>query len=170
MDQAALPDGLVFDAFAVAQDGLGTAEVDIGRGQVAQALVVAPVVVVGDEGLDLGLEVAGQVVVFKQDAVLQRLVPVLDLALGLRMAGRATDMFHGVVGEPFGGVPALAGTVTALRKGRDGFVATLEDAAGTQQFIAARRVLLATGAVDMEPECQSAPGLGLWLTLGAGRA
>jgi hypothetical protein len=43
------------------------------------------VVVVLDEGFDLGLEVAGQEVVFQQDAVFQDLVPALDLALGLRM-------------------------------------------------------------------------------------
>jgi hypothetical protein len=34
------------------------------------------VIVVFDEGLDLGLEVAGQEVVFQQDAVLHGLVPV----------------------------------------------------------------------------------------------
>ncbi len=51
-------------------------EVDIGRGEVAQALVVAVVIVVRDEGLDPGLEFAGQIVVLQQDAVLQRLMPV----------------------------------------------------------------------------------------------
>ena len=94
--QAAIGDGLSLDAFAVEQDGLAAAEVDIGRGQVAQALMVAVMVVVGDEGLDLGLERAGQVVVLEQDAVLQGLVPALDLALGLRMAGRAADMVDGL--------------------------------------------------------------------------
>ena len=39
------------------------------------------VVVVVDEGLDLGFEIAGQKVVFQQDAILQGLVPALDLAL-----------------------------------------------------------------------------------------
>ncbi len=48
--------------------------------------MVTLVVVVLDEGVDLGLEVAGQEVVFEQDAVLQGLVPALDLALGLGMA------------------------------------------------------------------------------------
>ena len=64
--------------------------------------MVAAVVVVVDEGLDLGLELAGQVVVLEQDAVLQGLVPALDLALGLGMAGRAADMVDGIVVEPFG--------------------------------------------------------------------
>jgi hypothetical protein len=60
------------------------------------------VIVVVDERLDLGLEIAGQVVVLQQDAVLQGLMPALDLALRLRMTGRAADMVHGVVGQPLG--------------------------------------------------------------------
>ena len=47
--------------------------------------MVAPVVVVLNEGRDLRLKVARQEVVFEQDAVLERLVPALDLALGLGM-------------------------------------------------------------------------------------
>ncbi len=42
-------------------------------------------IVMGDEGVDLGLKVAGQVVILEQNAVLQRLVPPFDLALGLGM-------------------------------------------------------------------------------------
>jgi len=57
-------------------------ELDVGGGEIAEALVIAPMIVVGDEGIDLGLEVAGQVVVLEQNAVLQRLVPALDLTLG----------------------------------------------------------------------------------------
>ncbi len=60
-------------------------EADVGGGEVAEALVVAPMIVVGDEGINLGLEVAGQVVVLEQNAVFQRLVPPFDLALGLGM-------------------------------------------------------------------------------------
>ena len=44
MEQAPLVDGLALDAFAIEQDGLAVAEVDIGRGQIVQALVVALVV------------------------------------------------------------------------------------------------------------------------------
>jgi hypothetical protein len=40
------------------------------------------------ECVDLGFEVAGQIINFKQDAVLERLMPALDLALRLRVAGR----------------------------------------------------------------------------------
>jgi hypothetical protein len=46
VDQASLLDGLSFDALAVEQDGLAAAEIDVSRGQVAQALVAALVVVV----------------------------------------------------------------------------------------------------------------------------
>jgi hypothetical protein len=48
-------------------------------------------VVVGDVFADLLLEIAWQVVVLEQDAVLQRLVPALNLALRLRMQRRALD-------------------------------------------------------------------------------
>ncbi len=47
------------------QDGVAASEVDVGGGQIADALVVAPVVVVGDEGLDLGLEITRQVIVLE---------------------------------------------------------------------------------------------------------
>jgi hypothetical protein len=45
--------------------------------------MIANVIVVLDEGADLPVEVARQVVVVEQDAVLQRLMPALDLPLGL---------------------------------------------------------------------------------------
>jgi len=57
--QAPIFDGLSFDPFALFDDGRRPAEVGIGGCHVGQALVVALVVVVLDEGLDLGLEVAG---------------------------------------------------------------------------------------------------------------
>ena len=82
--QAPMLDSLSFDPFPPFYDGAGPAEVGVGGRHVVQALVVALVVVVLDEGLDLGLEVSGQEVVFQEDAVLQGLVPALDLALRLR--------------------------------------------------------------------------------------
>ncbi len=47
--------------------------------------MVALVVVMIDKGLDLGFEIAGQEVVFQQDAVLQSLMPPLEqkVRLGL---------------------------------------------------------------------------------------
>ena len=78
MLQASGFDGVAFDPFSFQQDGLTTPEVDVGRRQIADALVVAEVVVVGDEVADLLLEIAGWIVVFKQDEVLERLVPTLS--------------------------------------------------------------------------------------------
>jgi hypothetical protein len=53
MHQAAVLDGSALDAFTLQQDGLPPAEIDIRRGQVVQALVIAPVVILLDKGLDL---------------------------------------------------------------------------------------------------------------------
>ena len=92
MLQAPLFDGLSFDPFSLQQDGLATPEVDVGGGEIVQALVIAPVVVVIDEGCDLGFEIARQEVVLQQDSVLQRLVPAFNLALGLRMVRCATGV------------------------------------------------------------------------------
>ena len=81
MLQAAVGDGLSFDPFSFCQDCWTASEVDVGRGEIVDALVVAAVVVVVDEGRDLGFEIAGQEVIFQQDAVLEGLVPALDFAL-----------------------------------------------------------------------------------------
>jgi DNA-binding transcriptional LysR family regulator len=61
-------------------------------------------IVVGDEGGDLGFEITRQVIVLEQDTVLERLMPALDLALGHRMIRRAADMLHVLAVEPFGQV------------------------------------------------------------------
>ena len=50
---------LRFDPFSFQQDGLTASEVDVGRRQIVDALVVAQVIVVGDEGFDPSLELAG---------------------------------------------------------------------------------------------------------------
>src|SRR5258707_965184 len=92
--QASVLDGLSFDPFSFQEDGLAASEVDVGRRQVGDALVVSQMVVVGDEVTDLGLEVAGQIVVLEQDSVLQRLMPALDLALCHRMIRSTADMLH----------------------------------------------------------------------------
>ena len=61
-------------------------------------------IVVGDEGLDPGCEIARQEVVLQQDAVLQGLVPAFNLALCLRVIWRSTHMTHPVITELFGQV------------------------------------------------------------------
>ena len=63
MLQAPVLDGLSFDLFPFQQDGVAAPEIDIGGREVIQALVVAPVVVVLDEGVELGFEITGQIMV-----------------------------------------------------------------------------------------------------------
>lgn len=58
--QAPMFDGLSLDPFPLFDDGAGPAEVGVGWRHVVQALVVMLVVVVLDEGLDLGLDVLRQ--------------------------------------------------------------------------------------------------------------
>ena len=104
MLQAALPDCQFPDLFAFSDDGLAAPEADVGGCDVAQALVVALVVVVIDEGPDLAFKIAGQIVVFQQNPVLHRLMPALDFALGLRMERRTANVVHLSIPEPFGQV------------------------------------------------------------------
>src|SRR4029077_9796066 len=92
MLQATVGDCLALDPFAFEEDGVGWSEVDVGRREIAQALVIVGMVVMSHEGRDLAFEIAGQVIVLEQDAVLERLMPALDLALGLRMIRRSVDM------------------------------------------------------------------------------
>ena len=85
-------DGRSLGPFAVLDNGLVPAEVGIGRRHVSQAFVATPLIIVSDESLDLGLKIAGQEVVFQQDAVLHGLAPALDPALRLGMKRRAARM------------------------------------------------------------------------------
>ena len=79
---------------ALLQDFITAAEVDVSGREVVQALVVAAMVVVIDKGVDLVGEVTGQEIVFQEDAVFERLVPALDLALGLWMVWSAPHVIH----------------------------------------------------------------------------
>ena len=100
MLQATVCDGGKFDASAFCEDCLRSAEVDVRRCDVFDALMIADVIVMFDEGADLAFEIAGQVVVIEQDAVFQGLVPALDLALGLRVIRRSADVLHTLFFEP----------------------------------------------------------------------
>jgi len=102
--QATVCDCLALDPFAFEEDGLGPPEVDVSRSEIAEALVIAGMVVVLDEGRDLAFEIAGQVVMLEQDAVLERLMPALDFALGLRMERRSADMLDVPLVQPIGKV------------------------------------------------------------------
>jgi hypothetical protein len=50
--QAPMLDSLAFDPFALFDDGFGPAKVGVGWCHVVEALVIAPVVVMPDEGAD----------------------------------------------------------------------------------------------------------------------
>ena len=102
MAQAAIGEDLTLNPCALAQDVLAAAEVDVGKGEIAQALVSPEMVVVLDEGGHTRLQFAGQVGVFEEDAVLERLVAALDLALGLGITRLAADVCHPAVAEPVG--------------------------------------------------------------------
>jgi hypothetical protein len=60
MQQAAICNCLSFDPFYFDQNGLASPEVDVGGRQVADALMIAQMIVVGDKGLDLGFEIERQ--------------------------------------------------------------------------------------------------------------
>ena len=84
MLQAAVGDGLAFDPFAFEEDAFGPSKIDVTGREIVEALVISGVIVPLDEDGDLPFEVAGQVVVLQQNAVLERLMPALDLTLRLR--------------------------------------------------------------------------------------
>jgi hypothetical protein len=50
-----------------------------GGGEITQAFVITPMIVVLDERIDLGFEVTGQIVILQQDPVFQGLVPSLEI-------------------------------------------------------------------------------------------
>src|ERR1700677_3995073 len=102
MLQATVCDCLALDPFAFEEEGLSAPEGDVSWDKVVEALVIAGMVVMRHEGGDLAFEIAGHVVVLKQDSVLERLMPALDFALGLRMVGRSADMLDLLLVQPIG--------------------------------------------------------------------
>ena len=64
--------------------------------------MIAMMIVMIDESLDLRLKVRREEVIFQQDAVLQCLMPSLDLTLCLRMIRCPSDVPHFIVPQPFG--------------------------------------------------------------------
>ncbi len=71
--------------------------------------MVTMVVVVPDKGVDLAFAIAERAIVFQQDATFQGLVPALDLALGLGMVRRTTNVIHATVLEPLGQIAGNVG-------------------------------------------------------------
>ena len=91
--QATVGNGLSFDPLSFGEDSGAAPAVDVGGGEIADALVISAVVVVVDESRNLSFQIAGQKVVFQQDAVLEGLMPALDFALGHWVIGRAAKVF-----------------------------------------------------------------------------
>jgi hypothetical protein len=73
--QATVGNGLSFDPFSFCQNGWTAPEVDVCRGKIVDAFVVAAMVIVVDEGGNLSFEIARQEIVFQQDAIFEGLVP-----------------------------------------------------------------------------------------------
>ncbi len=100
--QVTLGQGVPLDPVLLCGDALAAAAGEVGGREVAQAFVGADVVAGLDKGSDLLLQGAGQAAVLEQDAVLERLVPALGLALGLRMPWGASNVGCALVREPLG--------------------------------------------------------------------
>lgn len=60
VQQAPLVDGVALDPFFYVQDGVAASEVDVGRREIAETFVLAPVIVVVDKSVELRLQVARQ--------------------------------------------------------------------------------------------------------------
>lgn len=121
MKQAALCDGFAFYPFPFQHDDVAAPEVDVGGCEIADALVVAAVIIMIDEGRYLPLQISGQEVVFEQDAVLERLMPALDLALGLRVKRRSANMAHAVGVDPLGEFGGDVGRAVVAKSQFDNF-------------------------------------------------
>ena len=83
MLQAAVFDSASFGPLSLRQDDPVASNIDAGGSKVIQVFVVAPVIVILDDGLDVGFEHTRQSVVFQPGPILQGLMPALDLAPGL---------------------------------------------------------------------------------------
>ena len=120
MGQAAVLDGQLLDLLSPFYDGCMASEVGVGGCDVFQALVVTVIVVMIDEGTDLVFEIARQIIVLQQDAVLQRLMPTLDLALRLRMVWSAANVIDFLLLQPFGQITGDVGRAVIAKQ--TGFV------------------------------------------------
>ena len=106
MLQAAVCDGGSLDAVSFSEDRLGSSKIDVSGREVVDALVIADVIIVLHEGVDLPFEIARQIIVVEQNAVLQGLVPALDLSLGLGMIRGAAYMLHALSSSHLARSPA----------------------------------------------------------------
>ena len=95
-------DCLFFDLFPLSENGFVAPEVDVGRCDIVQTLVVTLVVVTIDECPDLAFEIAGKIIIFQQYAVLRRLMPAFDFTLSLWKERSTADMIQILPFQPFG--------------------------------------------------------------------
>lgn len=63
--QTSLAECVSFDPFAFEQKGFGTSEIAVSGCEIFEALVLAVVIVVLDEALNVGVEITRQKVVFQ---------------------------------------------------------------------------------------------------------
>ena len=79
---SAVGNGLSFHPLSFGQDSRAAPTVDVGGGEIVDALVVSVVVVVVDEGGNLSFEIAGQEVIFQQDAAFEGQRSILPWVIG----------------------------------------------------------------------------------------
>lgn len=65
MLQATVCDGVALDAVSFSEDRRGPSKIDVSGREVVDALMIADVIVVLDESIDLLLEISRQIVVFE---------------------------------------------------------------------------------------------------------
>lgn len=80
----------LLSGFTLRVDLLSPPEVDVRRGNIAQRLVVTPVIVVSHESSNRLPELPGEIMVLQADDVLERAVVAFNLALGHGMKRLAT--------------------------------------------------------------------------------
>ncbi len=92
--QASRLECLSFDPFSSFQYDFILPEVDVSGCDVVEALVVALMVVLIDEGRDFRLKIAGLEVVFHQDAVLEGLMPAIARQANAKLSAERGRVMH----------------------------------------------------------------------------
>lgn len=73
------------DPFPAFKNGLTAPEAGIRRGEIVRALVQLSKILIVNEGVDWLLQFAPLIAIVRQNSVLHRVIPALDLPLGLGM-------------------------------------------------------------------------------------
>jgi hypothetical protein len=99
MLQATIGDCLSFDPFAFEEDGLRPSEVSAGV-RLARLSWCRAWLYCATKAATRRSRSPGRLIVLEQDAVLERLMPALDLALGPRVIRGAADVLYFLPGQP----------------------------------------------------------------------